>query len=408
VKPLRRVTAALAIAASCTPGPAFGEDRGSWDVVWRYDEAIGVVTDFKRLSSEGHPFPFTWKHWNDTRGNRLQFLNEIGAEIERIDLGPGENAWVSDNAQGWIIVSPDPTAAGSHIIHSYRRGSRQPLWEAFTAGDPLLFSGDGDALVLATRDEHYDRMSRLILDGRGRLQVIAGESGVIRGELPIYPTFVRSTGDGQGIALLHDRELFVLKMDGRLAWKTDVPLDNMVAREGLSHLATASDLIVVCGTGEEASPRGLFNSIHPRRHENLLVFNTSGRLLWQGDALETEVLRFNFACAISPDGSTIATIRDTERDQMITIYEARTGEKISEHHVKRRSGSRTLSLTPGGELTCLASSDMRTGLTAWNRNGDIVWDGVLPLRSMGASVHAGNLLVAEQWIVRLVPEVPEE
>jgi hypothetical protein len=238
--------------------------------------------------------------------------------------------------------------------------------------------------------------------------VIGAESGVTRGELPIYPTFVRSTGDGRGLALLHDRELFVLGMDGRLAWKTDVPLDNMVAREGLSHLATASDLIAVCGTGEEATPRGLFNSIHPSRHENLLVFNTSGRLLWQGDVLETKELRFNFACAISPDGSTIATIRDTDREQTVTIYEARTGEKISEHRVKRRSGARTLSLTPGGELICLAFSDLRTGLTAWNRQGDVVWDGMLSLRSKSASIHPGNLLVAEQWIVRLVPEIREE
>ena len=396
-----------AVFTECLALEKGSADRGRWEVVWRYDETNGVRTEFQPLHKEGTPFPFTWRHWNDTRGNRLQLLDETGAADRRIDLGPGERALASENGSAWIILSPDATARDSQTLHFFRKQTPDRLWDAFTGADPVLFSNDGSFLVLAAHDERYDQWSRRILDGGGRLQVIGGEAGEILGELPIYPIFARMSGDGKRIALLRDDELFVLHANGRIAWKTDVPVNNMVSREGLSHLATASDLIVVSGTGKQAASSAFYNSLHPRRREELLVFDTSGKLLWESDDPAGEELRFNLACAISPDGSTLATLRDTEREQIVTAYEARTGEKLFVQRTRRRTGARTLALSPGGELISLAFGDAPTGLTVWNRNGDLVWEGTLPLRSVRLSLHAGNLLAAEDWVVRLIPESPE-
>jgi hypothetical protein len=380
-------------------------DRGRWEVVWRYDETYGIRTEFDALREAGSVFPFRWRHWNDTRGNRLQFLDEIGAEADRVDLGPGETALASEDASAWIILSPDPAIRNSHIIHFFRKDSPDPLWDAYMGGDPILLAQDGSVLVLAARSENYDQWARRILDGGGRLQVIGGEAGEILGELPIYPTFARM-GDDRHIVLLQDNELFVLNTNGRIAWKTDVPLDNLVEHEGLSNLATASDLVVVCGTGEQTNASGFFDSLHPPRREALLVFGASGRLLWEGEESPSEELRFTLTCALSSDGSTIATLRDTEREQVVTVYEAQTGDKLFAQRVRRRSGSRTLSLSPRGELICLTFGETRTGVSAWNRKGDVVFDGILPLRSNASTIHAGNLLASAQWMVRLTPDPP--
>lgn len=402
------VIAAVVLSAAFTcPALESGVgDSGKWVVVWRYDEANGIRTEFKRLHEEGNSFPFKWRQWNDTRGNRLQFLDDIGAEDRRVDLGPGERALASEDGSAWIILSPDVSLRDSHILHFFRQDSPERLWDAYTGGDPVLLANDGSVLVLAAHDENEDRLSRRILDGAGRLQLIGGEAGEIRGELPIYPTFARMSGDGQRIVLLQDNELYVLQATGRIAWKTDVPLDNMVAQERLSHLATASDLVVVCGTGKTTSSSEFFDTLHPRRREELLVFNMSGRLLWDGGEDASQELRFNSACAISPDGSTIATLRDTDRDQIVTVYEARTGERLFEQRVRRHPGTRSLSISPGGDLICLAFGDVRTAISAWDRKGKVVFDGVLPLRSIDVTAHAGDLLSAEQWVVRLIPETP--
>ena len=401
--------AAVVLSSAFTECPALESgvgNPGKWVVVWRYDEANGIRTEFEQLHKEGNSFPFRWRQLNDTRGNRLQFLDEVGAEDRRIELAPGERALASEDGSAWIILSPDVSLRDSHILHFFRQDSSEHLWEAYTGGDPVLLANDGSVLLLAAHEENQDRSSRRIPNGAGRLQLIGGEAGEIRGELPIYPTFARMSSDGQRVVLLQDNELVVLQTNGRIAWKTDVPLDNMIARERLSHLATASDLIVVCGTGEETSSSEFFDTLHPRRREELLVFNMSGKLLWDGGEIGNLELRFSSACAISPDGSTIATLRDTDRDQIVTAYEARTGEKLFEQRVRRSSGTRDLSVSPRGELICLAFGDSRTAISAWNRKGNLVFAGILPLRSTDVTAYAGDLLTSEQWVVRLIPEAP--
>jgi len=401
--------AAVILAASFHNCPALESGNGNtgkWEMVWRYDEMNGIRTEFEALHDAGISFPFKWRVWNDTRGNRLQFLDDIGAEDHRVELGPGERALASEDGSSFVVLSPDSTARDSHVIHFFRRESKNPLWDAYIGGDPVLMANDGSLLLLAAPSENYDRFSRRVLDGSGRLQVIGCESGETLGEMPIYPTFARMTSDGERIALLSDHELTVLQSNGRLAWKTDVPVDNLVAREGLAHLATASDLVVVCGTGEEVTSSQFFDSLHPRRREQLLVFSTSGRLLWEGEQKGDPEVRFNLSCAISPDGSTLATLLDTDREQIVTAYDARTGDQLFVQQARRSSGSRNLSLSSRGDLICVSFADARTNVSAWDRQGTLLFEGALPLRSVNVTAHEGNLLTSDQWIVHILPEEP--
>jgi hypothetical protein len=330
-------------------------------------------------------------------------LDDIGAEDRRIELGPRERALASEDGSSFLVLSPDSTARDSYAIHFFQRESRSPLWNGYITGEPIFFAKDGSLLLLAARSENYDRFSRRVLDGSGRLQIIGGGAGEIVGEMPIYPAFVSMTSDGERIALLRDEELTVLQANGRLSWKTDVPVDNLVAREGLTHLATASDLIVVCGTGEEVTSSQFFDSLHPRRREQLLAFSTTGRLLWEGEPKADPELRFNLSCAISPDGSTLATLHDTDREQIVTVYDARNGTQLFVQRARRSPGSRTLSLSPRGELVCLSFADTRTNVSAWDRQGTLVFEGVLPLRSTKVTAANGNLLVSDEWVLHLLP-----
>lgn len=375
-------------------------DVGTWELLWRYEEGTGVQNQFV-AAKPGAPFPIRWRVWRDTRGHRLEFFDDEGAAVRFVVLGPEERAIGADGIDAWVIFSPAPTEVSQRRLRYFLHDAAVPVWEAFTTGEPVYFTPDGDALVLATRTEHRDRFSRIIDDDGGKVQVVGGEAGDVRGELPIFPTVARLTGDGASLAILRDRELFVIGRDGRLRWKADVPIDNLMTRTGLSHLATGGDLVVVCGTGNEADPRGLSGTLHPRREERIQTYDATGKLLWEVEVPSSEDIRFYAACAIAADGSILASLRDSERETHVTLSEARTGQTIVEQTVRRRTGVRTLSVAPDGSLTSLVFGDLHSWVVAWNREGRLVWDGALPLRCQTAKLAAGGLLVGEQWVVRL-------
>jgi hypothetical protein len=393
---------ALAAAAHAAIEGGAGE-VGKWELVWRYDEANGVRNEFASMRAQGYSFPVAWRELRDTRGHRLQFYDDRGESGLVVALAPDERAIASEDGKAWVILAPDSADTQTSRIRYFRESPDRPTWQAFAPGDPLLFAPYGDALVLGTRVESRDRFSRVVDARGGRVQVLGGESGVALGELPILPAFARAAADGRKLALLHDHELFLLGMNGKLEWKRDVPVDNLVARGGLSQLAAGGDLIAVCGTGDEPDPRGLAGTLHPEREEHLIVFDLAGRVVWELDDLESDELRFHYSCALSPDGSMLATMQDAEGAGIVTLYDARTGSQIAEHRVRRQPASRMLSVAIGGELTALVSGDLRTGVVAWDREGKLVFQGMLPFRCQFARIHEGGLLVAEHWVVRLLP-----
>ncbi len=127
-------------------------DRGSWELVWRYDEANGVRNQFAPQFAEGRQFPIPWRVLRDTRGQRLQFYDGRGELAKTVTLAPAERAIASEDGRAWIVFAPDSSDTESNRIRSFRGGD-EPLWEAFATGEPLLLSPDGEALVLGARME---------------------------------------------------------------------------------------------------------------------------------------------------------------------------------------------------------------------------------------------------------------
>lgn len=396
------IAAALGSPAPANAAPESDKgDRGSWELVWRYDEANGVRNHFAPEFAEGRSFPISWRVLRDTRGQRLQFYDSRGELAKTVALAPGERAIASEDGRAWVVFAADSSDTDSNRIRSFRGGD-VPLWEAFTAGEPLLLSPGGEALVLGARTE--SRSPRFFDSSGGQIQILGGETGETRGELPVYPPYVRVAGDGRKLAFLHSGELFLLGTNGHLEWMRELPIDNLVPRGGLTHLAAAGDLVVVCGTGVEPDPKGLSGVLHPEREEHLIVFDLAGREVWRAEPEARSELRFHYSCAISPDGSVLATLQDTERDEVVSIYDARTGVSIAENRTTRMQGARTLSVSLGGEYTALVFGDMRTSVVVWDRQGNLVFEGDLPYRCQTATISPGGLLVGEQWIVRIRPD----
>ncbi len=413
LSPAAASVAAAVVAAAFVAAPAAPEakpieagtaDRGSWELVWRYDEANGVRTALPELGTAAPPCPVRWRVFRDTRGDRLQFFDDLGFPMRSIPLGRRDRALGTDDRSAWIVLTPDSTDVGGRRIRCFRGPGDAPAWQAFAPGEPALYTSDGDLLVLATPVDQYDRFARLVDDGSGRMDFVGGVEGETRGELPIFPTFIRETPDGKHVAILRERELFLVGTDGRIRWKRDVPTDNLISRGGLSHLAVGQDLVAVCGTGDQPDPRGFFESLHPLRQEHVVVFDLAGRTLWRIERDRRDELRFHFSCAASRDGSVLATLHATERDEVVTIYEARSGVVIAEHRARRPSGAEMLSISPRGEMTCLAFGDQSTSVVAWDRRGAPFWEGIIPFRSQIAVAAGAGFLAAEHWVVRLVPE----
>jgi WD40 repeat protein len=146
--------------------------------------------------------------------------------------------------------------------------------------------------------------------------------------------------------------------------------------------------------------------MHETRRGTLRAFTDEGRLLWNIDQDDTDLLWFQISLALSRDGETLATFYTDARDVRVRLFDAGTGRQVWERTTSRRSGTSCLSVSPDGQLVVLAHGDVRTSVTAWSREGDVVWEGEIPLTARVARIEAHGLLVASQWVVQLTPGSP--
>jgi outer membrane protein assembly factor BamB len=397
--------AAIVLAAG--PSPAQHElsgrgRRGEWRIVWSLADAETGRSDFRRLVGEGVDFPFRSRR----AGDRLVFFDADGRVEQAIALGPGEEGLASGDASAYVLWTVDPTASALRSFRFFRRGAAAPDWEVTARGDPILFAADGSLFVVAERAQGVDRFQRAAPSAGGSVQVV-GAGGEVRGELPIYPLYSRFTGDGRRIAMLHDGELLVVGRNGRLEWDRAVPLDEMSPREGLSQLEAGGGVIVVAGTGAAgdvgSSPFGL----HVVRRGSVLAYADDGKLLWRHDQPADEELWFQVAAAIAPDGSVVATCHSSRRDVVVRLHEGRTGEVLWTRSASRGAGFRSLSVTPDGGMTVLVHGASTSEVTAWDREGLVVWEGYLPVQGKVAKIGSHDLLAFDQWIVELVADRTE-
>ena len=295
-------------------------------------------------------------------------------------------------------------AAGVEVRDRFYRGEEpEPAWDAVAPGEPMLFAPDGSLFVIASPDTALDRFQRAWLHPGGRVEVV-DSGGNIRGELPILPAYVRLTGDGARIAMLHPGELVVLNRSGVLDWSEDVPIDAVVAREGHSQLEAAGGKIVVSGTGQIPADEVHGLMLHAERRGTLRAFTDEGKLLWKQDQDEADVLWFQISLALSRDGGTLATFHSTARELEVRVYDADDGGTLWQAHTPRRSGTSCLSVSPDGQIVVLAHGDLRTQIVAWNREGHVVWEGDIPYPARAVRIMSNGLLVADRWIARLEPD----
>ncbi len=401
-----RALAAAAVLLAAGSGSAVetGPGRiGTWTLVWRITELGEDVNLFRSLMAEDLPFPFRARVVESGAGSRVLLFDANGDVDGEILLEPGERALVAADGGAHLVWRADPLRARENEYRFYRSGNPEPAWEAVARGEPMLFAPDGSLFVIAAPDTSLDRFQRAWLAPGGRVQVVDAD-GNVGGELPILPAYVRMTGDGRRIAMLHAGELVVLNRNGILAWSEPVPIDAVVAREGHAQLEAAGGRIVVSGTGQVEDRNEDALRLRPERRGTLRVFTDEGRLLWKSEQPDDEDLWFQISVALSSDGGTLATFHATGREVVVLAYDTDSGEKLWEARVPRRAGTSCLSVSPQGRLVTFAHGDLRTHAIVWSREGDVVWEGEVPYPARVARMEVNGLLVAERWMVRLEPE----
>lgn len=376
---------------------------GKWTLVWRLDEKDETTNRFRQTLGQEPTFPFRARTLPGPTGPRVLLFDADGNIDGEIPLAPGERAMVAGDGAAHLVWSPDPLRTRHFTFRFFREGNPECEWEAVAPGEPALFAPDGSLFVITAPDTGVDRFQRAFLQQGGTVEVV-NDKGEIRGEMPIYPAYVRLTGDGARLAMLHANELVVLRRDGVLDWSVDVPIDAVVARDGHSQLEAAGRVIVVCGTGAVPPGQTSGRSLHGERRGTLRAFTNEGALLWKRDQSSDDRLWFQISLALSDDGTTLATFHSDGRKTVVCLFDAMTGERFWERSVSRRLGTHALSVSPDGQLIVLASGDDRTFIVAWDREGAIAWEGVIPLPSRLARIAARGLLVADRWIVRLEPD----
>ena len=379
---------------------------GRWELVWSLSEFHGVQNRFREVIGDEAVFPVSWRRVTNRTGDRLAFFDASGDLEEAIELAPDEGAIASHDGSAYLVWTTDPIRRAYRSFRFVRRGEAPLTWEATAKGEPALLAPDGSLFVIANREDHVDPMHSGRSDTGGSLQIV-GASGDVRGELPIFPFYASLTGDERRIALLHNRELVVLDRDGRLAWNREVALDQMCSREGVAQLAAAGGVIVVGGTGGREMDRRAIIGLHPVRRGAIEVFDDDGRFLWSEEQPDDTDLWFQMSAALSSDGDHLATCHSAAREIEVRLYEARTGALVWSQRTPRRDGCRVLSISERGDLVVLCHGDTRTSVTGWDREGDVVWDGVVPFSGRVATLAHGDLLVSDRWIVRLSPEYAE-
>ncbi len=375
---------------------------GEWTLLWRRASLADDVNRFRELVGPDVEFPIRARAIHRVNEDRLVFFDRDGFMDGELRLQPGERAVASEDGSAHLIWSADPVSRTQSHFRYYRQGNPEPDWEANAPGEPVLFAPDGSYFVIAAPDPEFDGFDRLVTDEGGSVQIV-GSEGEVRGELPFHPTYAALTQDARRVALLHLKELVVLGADGRLEWNVPVPVDALIRREGRSQLEAAGGYVVVCGTGEVPG-RGTFRAL---RRGSIRVFQDDGTPVWSVDQPDDESLWFQLSCALAPDGSTLATFHADAREIVVQAWDMGTGERLWRRTTPRRTGGRCLSVAPRGELIVLTHGDFRTRVEAWDREGSVVWDGVVPFDSRTARIGEQHLLSAAQWIVQLQPEWPE-
>jgi len=381
--------------------------RGRWEIVWSLSDAESGRSDFHARTGAAVEFPFRSRRVDDAAGRRIVFLDDEGRVVQTVEFGPGEDGIAAADASTYLLWTIDPAASELRRFRFFRRGVPSPDWEVTARGEPILFAPDGSLFVVAERAKGVDRFQRSELSAGGSMQVV-GAGGEVRGELPIYPLCATFTGDQRRIALLHPEELIVLGRDGRLEWEHKVPIDEISPRDGISQLVAAGGLIVVAGTGaaqEEAA--GADFRLWGARHGSVVAYTDQGRRLWRHEQPDDEELWFQVSAAISPDGAVVATCHSSRRDIVVRLYEARTGELLWTRSSPRGSGFRSLSVGPGGGITVLVHGSMTSDVTAWDREGVVVWEGYMPVHGKVATIAKDDLLLFDRWIVKLTPDEVE-
>lgn len=397
--PALSALAALALAAAPGARAESGEGRvGSWELVWRFSETEGYQNRFREIAGNEAAFPFAWRRLPGIAGERLVLFDADGDEEDSVDLGPQEHGTACEDGSAYLLWTEEPDDIDHHAFRFYQRGSPDPDWEAVAAGRPVLFAPDGSLFVLASQTPVRDKYQRLSPQGVGLLQVV-GAGGEVRGELPVFPIFSRLTGDERRIAFLHDGEVIVLGRDGLLDWQLPVAVDNLSFRDGVPQLATGDGIIVVCGTGARAETVGA--GLQVPRQGTILALDDRGRLKWSRQQREEDDLWFQISAVVSTDGGTVVTVHAPPRFYEVQAWDGGTGDLLWSQRVRRTSGFRSLSVSPGGRVILLALSDNHTVVHAWNREGGVVWDGSIPFASRSAKLAGDDLLVAEKWVVRL-------
>jgi hypothetical protein len=107
------------------------------------------------------------------------------------------------------------------------------------------------------------------------------------------------------------------------------------------------------------------------------------------------------------DGGTVVTAHAPPRFYEIQAWDGDTGEVLWSQRVRRAAGFRSLSVSPGGRVVLFAVGDNHTVVTAWNREGSVIWEGAVPFSSRGAVLAGERLLVAADWVLQLGLEIGE-
>jgi hypothetical protein len=399
------IVAVLALAAAPPAGAESGTGRvGDWELVWRYSETEGYQNRFREIVGNETVFPFAWRRLVGEEGPRLVFFDEDGRETEAVPLSRDEHALASEDGSSWLKWAERPEDVDRHEFRYFQRGRAEADWDAVAPGRPVLMAPDGSLFVLASRTPLRDRFQRLSPQGVGLLQVV-GAAGEVRGELPVFPIFSRLTADGRRIVFLHDEEVIAVGRDGVLDWQLPVTVDNLSFRDVVPQLAVGRGIVVVCGTGaREGDGQGL----HPPRQGTIVALDDAGRVKWSRRQRDEEDLWFQISAAVSSDGGTVVTAHAPPRFYEIQAWDGETGDLLWSQRVRRASGFRSLSVSPGGRVILFALGDNHTAVTAWNREGSVVWDGSVPYTSREARLAGDELLVAEQWVVKLGLEGVEE
>ncbi len=397
--PLIAALCLLAVALPSVAADWSQAEVGEWRLVWSVSDAEGYRNDFPELGLEVD-FPIRWRHLDDSGGNRLALFDHLGRPTQEIPLGPGERALASEDGSVHVRWTTDPDDRATRHVSYWRADADSADWEASTRGEPILLASDGGVLVISPSPPAGGTLGVFHPVDEGRLLVI-GSAGEVREELPFAPLRSAFGQDSRRLLFLRPGELVALERDGSLAWSIELPIDAVPAREGPIPLSCGGDLVAVCGTGKTRA--GQPGRLRPERRGHLIVYDGDGRRQWIRRQETGEETWFAASAILSPTGEHLAKVKLGPRGATFALHDGADGELLWEHVEPHRLGFRTLSLTRGARRVALSHGDVRTHISIRDRQGDLVFQALLPLGAKTVRVMEGDLLIADEWVVLFRP-----